>query len=256
MKKTTKSAGVLDVLENGNIYIETGASENLITRLGSSDKGKFTPYKSKIKDVTVFFPYVIHKDYIPTNFKGGEPFLQAMESQVDTNAYIQNYIRIGAETLATYLKDKGLIDPKTWVVSVGTVNNMTNHWFDFFITESGCKGIYDLFTIDMDVDPEMLSVSSTAGDSSKDLGELLGTLQRPDRVYDVDKVSFTDEDLRSIDGFLEVDSELLSKIPSGSMIVLLGDFVETGAPLNEAYRKLKAMGYKVLYAVGIAKKYF
>lgn len=255
MKKTTKSAAVLDVLENGNIYIEAGAPDNLITHLGASDTGKFRPYRDKVKDVSVLYPYVIHKDYIPANYKSIDEFIQMLDSQVDSNAYIQNYLRIGAETLASYLKGLSLIDPKTWVLSIDSGNRLTEQWFNYFVRESGCKGASGMFMIDSDVDPEMLSVSSNAdGDTKKRLGDILNTIQRVDRSYDFSTLKFSNEELRNLDGLLQVDSATLSKIPLKSMVIILGDFVDSGAPLNEAYRKLTAMGHDVLFAVGIAKK--
>jgi hypothetical protein len=254
VEKSKKSLGVIDVLENGNIYIEAGQTASLITRLGKNSKGSFVPYSFKKFGLPIFYAYLIKKDYVPAIYKSTDEFVTALESQVDTNSYIQNYIRLGAESLNDYLKKFNLLDSNVYFVSLKSDSNVTSYFFDYLIQNNEAKYIRNLLQVNEDISVEELSLSKLVKDDEKDkYKQLISNVQRPDRNYTFDDIKLDNEQYYYFDGFVTVDQKKLNEIKDNAEIIIVSDFISTSALVHEAYRMLNDMGFKVFAAVCLAK---
>lgn len=254
MNKSKKSLGVIDVLENGNIYIETGQQSNIVTRLGKNSKGEFQPYSTKIYKLPIFYCYYIKQDYIPATYETPEDFVTAFESQVETNSYIQNYIRLGAESMGAFLKRNHLLDSNVYFVSLKSDSNVVNQFLDYLIQNNDAKYVRSLLIVNEDVDVDKLSLSKLVKkEDVPKYKDLIATMKRPDRSYSFDKLKFSDDELYYFDGFVSINEKKLSEIKQGAEVIIVSDFMSSSALIHEAYRTLQKNGFNVFASVCLAK---
>lgn len=249
MAKTVKSRGVIDVLESGDIYIETGYKGNLVTQLGTNTSGDFKPYGSKYHDLTCYYPYKFNKSDIPAYFDKVDTFVSAMREQADSNEYIVSYATIGAKALKVFLKENLLDDNRVKYVLIDNFSNLSYLYYKQF------NNTDDIIQIAIKTEnfENGLELASDAPDEVVKVYEpLLSQMNREDRHYTMTDLQIKPSDYKYFNGFISFNSDDYSNL-SGYEVVLITDFVENMHTLTEAQRKLKSIGASVLFSVALAK---
>lgn len=250
-----KSLSYIDILDDGNIYIQAGNSSTPITNIGKNTSGKFQPHVDKVGDLTIIYPYLFIAGYIPARFKSLDEFLYAFEQQSVDNKYIHNYINIASEQIFLFLNRNGIIDSNTLFFGVNKDSNTTTQFLKYLTSEIPEQAYNGVIYLKEDFDEGDLSVDENAPDDIKEkLEDLLYQADRPDRTFTFEDLDLEPDLLKYINGFVSIDEKVMGSITKDNTIVLVGDFFSNKSLIVEAYRKLKKLGYTVLFAVVIGSK--
>jgi hypothetical protein len=249
-KKTNKSLSVIDVLDNGNIYIEIGSKNNLITQLGKSPQGQFKPYTLKIKNVVLFYPYQLSGDYIPANYETIDDFINILETQVQNNEYVRNYVRIGAQNTRKYLRQVSLLDSGVKLLQVK--NTILG---DLYSTYFADEKIDAVVSVKNAISPEDLSIADDAPSDVKSYFDtIIAQVNREDRDYSIDDMSLKQSELKYFDGYIDYSDPNLSEISKGTEVILITDYVSSASNLMEVMRWVEKQGAHVVACTCLGQK--
>lgn len=253
MGKTTKGASVIDTLESGDIYIETGNDSTLITRVGKGS-GDFQPYVESINNfLPVFYVYKIKSEDLPTDFKSTSEFMYALKSQLEVNEYVENWVDIGAETLSKNISS--LINQKASDVPHIGINTGDDIFQRFFkkltvYTENRYDNIIQAKS-ELVIDD--LSVTDSAPDDIREyLNNIFNQIHREDRAYSFDEVNLEPDMLSYIDGLVDIDYKKISNFKNKKVILVIDTF-KNGEYIANASRLLEEQDIEVLSVFALAK---
>lgn len=250
-----KSLAYIDILDDGNIYIEAGNSSTPVTNIGKNTSGRFQPYVAKSNGMTIIHPYLILSEYIPARFKNITEFLYAFEQQSPNNEYIHNYINLASEQIYAYLRSNGVIDDNTLFISVNKDSRVSETFLNYLTSQSPKRAIKDVVFLKDGFDEGDLSVDDSAPKDIKNkLEDLLNQVDRVDRTYSFEDLDLDPEMMTYINGFVSINEEKLNKYPKSSTIILVNDFFSNRSILLETQRKLNSLGYTVLFSIVLARK--
>lgn len=253
MAESFKGLSYIDILDNGEIYIEAGNEDTPITRLGREGK-KFRPYVEKIGDDVVMYVYRMVEGYIPPKFKTPDEFMMALDQQSISNEYIQNYVKLAGENLRDFLSSSGVLDSDTIFVKINSGSNITDILFNVLTEGKGGSLSNAIYTND-DFATEDLSITDKAPESVKNkLNDLLYQTTRIDRNYSFEDLDLETKYLQYLDGFLDIRTDIFRKINNGTSVILMSNYLSSSPLLKEAIRRLQDMNITVLSSVVLAKK--
>ena len=250
-----KGRSYIDLLDDGNIYIEAGNASVPITQLGKNKKGHYAPYSIKEQGMRILYTYRLLKDYIPANFKSLNKFIYALEQQSPDNEYIQNYINLASEQLFDFIDSNGLIDNNTYFLKVDNSSNITNLYFDFLTEQvpnqkvDGAIMVNDDFTVE-----DLEVVDNTPEEIRIYLEDLLYQANREDRMYTFEDLQLEQKYMKYVNGFVTIDIEKMEQVPKSSVVILVSNFYSSTSLILEAHRKLNDLGVQVLFGTVLAKK--
>lgn len=253
MAKTVKGTSVIDTLESGDIYIETGNDSTLITRIGKTSKA-FSPYVESINNfLPVFYVYQIKKEDLPTDFSSTTEFISALRTQIEINEYVTNWVDIGAETLSKNVSS--LINQKASdIVHLGI--NTGNGIFDRFfkkLTVYTEKRFGDIIYAKNELNIDDLSVAESAPEDIKEyLNNIFNQLHREDRSYTFDEVNLEPDMLSYVDGLVDLDYDKISKF-EGKKVILVIDTFNNGEYIANASRLLEEHNIEILSVFALSK---
>lgn len=249
-QKTNKSLSVIDILDNGNIYIEVGSRGNLITQLGKTPTGQFKPYALKIKETVLFYPYKLSADYIPANYETIDDFISALETQTVDNEYVRNYVRIGAENVRKYLRQVSILDSTVKLLQVK--NTILGDLYTNYFTQEKIDGV---ISVKDTITAEELSVSDTApSDIKKYFDDIIAQVNREDKAYTIDDLNLKQSELKYFDGYVDFSDPNLNEITKGTQVILITDYVSSASSLMEAMRWVQKQGAHVVACTCLAQK--
>lgn len=245
---STKSLSVVDTLDDGNIYLEVGNNSTLITKLGDSKKnGQFKPYTSSVSDfIPVFYVYKVSIDDLPSNFESVSQFIDAIESQVDINEYVENWVDLGSEELSKFVS-KAISKTASKIVHLG-INSETDLFNRFFtkMTVYTDKKYENVIYKNSSFDIENSSVSEDAPlDVKNHMNDILYQLGREDRNFEVGDIEIDPTMLQYLDGMVNYDLNKLNHF-RGKSVILVTDYFNNGEYIANTYRVLKQNDIEVL----------
>jgi|AntRauTorcE11897_2_1112592.scaffolds.fasta_scaffold02551_6 hypothetical protein len=254
MSSNQEGRSVIDTLEDGDIYIEVGNDSTLITKVGGGKK-TFQPYVDSLHNLTpVFYIYKISKDDLPTNFKSSREFIEAVNSQVEVNEYVENWVDIGAEEMSKQMSS--ILHRNMKDICHFGLNSGDDVFHRFFskLTVYTEKRYDDILYAKESLNIDELAVTEKAPkDIKKHLNDIFSQLHREDRNYTFDDVNIDAELLSYVDGLVDVDYEKL-KSHEGTTAVLVTDFYKNGEYISNALRILEDNQIEVLAVVCLAQQ--
>lgn len=255
MAETYKGRSYIDIVDGGDIYIETGNDNTPITKLGKGNSTRFTPYSNRIQGINILHIYNIVSEYIPAKFEDVNEFIYTLEQQSVNNEYIHNWINLGAEQLFQFLDNNGLIDDNLYFLNVQSNSNITDIFFEYLTEQVPDKRITNAVMSNDDFNAEDLEIDSSAPkDVKKYLKDLFYQVNRMDRTYTFDQLDLKPKYLKYVNGFVNVNRDKLADIPSSASIMLVSDFFSSRSLILEAQRKLEQGNISVLGGCVLAKK--
>jgi hypothetical protein len=248
--KTKKSLSVIDVLDNGDLYIETGSPSNVITQLGQKVTGGFKPYANKVSGVVLYYPYVVSKDFVPASYKSSDEFIQLLEAQSSTNKYVQKWIELGAQSIRDYLRRVGIIDTTTKFIYVKNTKIG-----DVYANDVSNGKVFATIVSKDEVTKDDLTLAKDAPQDAKDHFEpLLQQLDREDVSFNIDDLNLTKKEYELFDGFLDFSDENVLSLTSDEEVILITDYVSSFVALKEATRRLSEQGVNVVAHTCLLRK--
>lgn len=236
--------------DDGNIKIEVGEPDDIITQLGKRSDGEFKPYSisTRYEGINSYYVHVIKDDYLPSVFEDSDDFVETLRVQSATNQYVQNYCDIAGEYLNDYLKKVGIIDENTYFVQVpSSPNDLTETFFKSFIGMSN-NFSDEAITIKEEVTANDLVISEHAPKEAVEYFEDLFTqMDKVDAYYDFEDLKIDPKNYIYLNGFITVLWDQIN-IPENAEIILVRDRLRRGHLLYDAIDQLSEK-YNV---VGIA----
>lgn len=246
-----KGKAIIDVEDDGNLYIEVGYKGNAITQLGSKSS-TFLPYKRLIQNQEgkyIYSPYMIRKSDLPAVIESVSEFMDVTEKQVNINEYIDNWVKLGAETLHKWISQKGIGNDLTYVL-LDDGRLLSNFFFNH-LTKFAKNKVSDAISMVDDVDPSKMKIVSSAPNAvRKELENIIYQANREDRDYDFTKFNIPKSYFKFLDGFLNIDKKELTS--TSKNVILVTTYVREGLLLAEAYRRLHELGINVAFSISLA----
>lgn len=247
MAKSNKSLSVVDILENGNIYIEAGYYGNNITQLGKKRKD-FSPHIF-VNDSTykIVCPYLIFKEDIPATFSDINKFKDALRLQVDSNQYIKKWCQLGADEMLKWIKSKIKAD-----IQFVLLDNNSNLSTLFYTYLNKDKQVFQLPTKSVD-EIETLEVDDTMPLEIKEkYNSILAQLDREDRNYTVSDLNLFEDELKYFNGFVDF-SAFEEESLKNKYVILVTDFADASHTIAEATRNLESKNIGVIFTFVLSK---
>jgi len=248
-----KSTAYVDILADGNVYIETGNTTLALTNIGKSTK-TFVPRVFTIKSdmFIIFTPYKIVKEELPENFKTTAEFVDTLINQSTENLSIQNWIDMGAKELQSLLIKNSLVTKDTVFLGLNNGSPLFDRFF-LMITNKFKNRIDRALTTKDSSDYSNLKSYDTVDDEEKEeLDSRLSLLDREDRDYNFDDLNIHDDYLADIEGLLDYDDSVLSKYKN-KKAVLIVDFFENAQYISNAIKILDKFDIQIMFGLAIAK---
>jgi hypothetical protein len=245
--KTNKSLSVVDVLDNGNIYLEAGYYGNKITQLGKL-KQKFSPHVF-VNDSTykIVCPYLISKDDVPSSFEKVDKFKDSLRLQVDSNQYIKKWCQLGAEELLKWIRTKTNAD-----IQFILLDNSSNLSTLFYTYLNKNKQVFQLPTKSVE-EIDTLTVDDGMPDDIKNkYNSILAQLNREDRDYSVSDLNLFDDELKYFNGFVDFSSFEEESLKN-KYVILVTDFADVSHTISEATRNLESRNINVIFTFVLSK---
>lgn len=226
--------------DDGNIKIEVGEPDDVITQLGKRSDGKFQPYTiaTRYEGINAYYVHVVKDEYLPSVFDNSDNFVETLRLQSATNEYVQNYSDIAGEYLNDYLKKVGIIDENTYFIMVpSSPNDLTDTFFKSLIGMSN-KFSDEAITIKDEVTADDLVISENAPKEAVEYFEnLFNEMDKVDAYYDFEDLKIDTKNYIYLNGFINVLWDQIN-IPDGAEVILVRDRLRNGHIIYDAVDQL------------------